>query len=92
MNFERIKTVYYLDACLFHLLAPADVVLLVKSRTKLNQHHYLLAVLGGSYQRAYYLTVSRHTVKRYLYRNNACVVCRLFKKPQKILELVIRIG
>ena len=89
MNFESVKSVYYLYAGFFHLLAPADVVLFVKPCAKLNKRHYLLAVLGGSYESAYYLAVSCDAVKRYFYRRNIGVVCRFFKQTQKILEFII---
>ena len=89
MYLQSVKTVYYLNACLFHLLAPADVVFLVKSGTKLNKRHYLFAVFCGSYESAYDFAVSCNTVKRYLYGRNVRIVSRLIKQTQEVLELVV---
>ena len=87
-----IKAINDGTACLFQLLGPVDIVLLVKAGTQLHKSNHFLAVFGGFHQRLHDLRFPRHPVERHLDGNDLRVLCRLFQHGNKRPDGLIRIA
>ena len=90
MNLPAYKTVYDVNASVFHLACPINVVLLIEARFQFDNCGHLFAILCSPAQGANNRRIIADAVQCLLYRQYIGVICRSIEEIHHNRERIIR--
>ena len=77
VGFKADHAIHHMDAGIFQLAGPLDVVFFVKAGLEFHQGHHLFAIFSGSDQGADYLRILRDPVEGHLDGEHIGIIGRL---------------